>query len=507
MEKKQNKLINYNANGFDPLVNGKKPPQAIDLEEYLLGCLLIDREVITEIVDIISVDIFYLPAHQIIFETILELFNASQPIDMTTVVQQLREKEQLDTIGGSYYIVLLTQKVTSTGNVEYYARKLIEKHIKRSLIKECGKISTDSFEEGTDAFELLDQAETKIFGIGENNIKKNYNRMSDLIGEVKKQIKEAADKPDGVSGVPSGFTELDRITSGFQNSDLIIIAARPGMGKTSFVLSLARNVAVDFEKPLAFFSLEMSATQIVMRLISSETGFGSEKLRKGKLEDYEWEQLDHQIKRLEKAPIFIDDTPSLSILEFRAKARRLKSKHGVQLIVIDYLQLMTVSDRGMNREQEISQISRSLKAIAKELNIPIIALAQLSRDVEKRGGAKIPQLSDLRESGAIEQDADIVMFIYRPEYYNLDQDEKGNSTKGVAEVHIGKHRNGALGNLQLQFVDSLAKFKDLDIYDDHDASVTMASNSDFDEDITRTVESKINNNALPPQNNGEVMPF
>ena len=324
--------------------------------------------------------------------------------------------------------------------------------------------------------------------------------MSDLVTEAKKQIEKAGQQPDGLSGIPSGFAALDRFTAGWQKSDLVILAARPGMGKTAFVLSLARNAAVGFKKPVAVFSLEMSSIQLVMRLISGEAELAGDKLKKGNLEQHEWHQLDSKIRELTEAPLYIDDTPALSIFELRAKARRLKANHDIQMIVIDYLQLMTAGgdNRGGNREQEISQISRSLKGIAKELEIPVIALSQLSRNVEQRGTSKVPQLSDLRESGAIEQDADMVLFIYRPEYYNITEDEAGQSTAGKAEIHIAKHRNGALGMAPLRYIGHLAKFTDLEENAPFNANTAsynggLKPNPSFDNDAPMvTFGSKMN---------------
>ncbi|MFM2136701.1 MAG: replicative helicase, partial [Bacteroidota bacterium] len=310
----------------------------------------------------------------------------------------------------------------------------------------------------------LDRAEKNLFDIAQGNIRRNFQDMRDMVSTVTKQVEAARLHGTGVTGVESGFTALDRVTSGWQKSDLVILAARPGMGKTAFVLSLARNATIEFNKPIALFSLEMAADQLVKRMVSSETGISSEKLRKGTLDEVEWQKLVSQTGKLSQAPLYIDDTPALSVFEFRSRCRRLKAMHDIQMVIVDYLQLMRadLDNKSGNREQEISTISRSLKAVAKELNVPIIALSQLSRQVETRGGSKRPQLSDLRESGAIEQDADMVLFIYRPEYYGMEFDEDNNPTRGVAEVIIAKHRNGALDTVKLKFIDHLAKFTDLD---------------------------------------------
>jgi len=450
------------------LEKGKVPPQAIDLEEVVLGALMIDKKGVDEVIDILNADVFYRPAHQYIFEAIYALFEDSQPIDLLTVSSQLKKAGKLDLAGGEFYLIQLTQKVSSSAHIEFHARIILQKYIQRSLIKISNEIIEASYDEGTDVFDLLDSAEAKLYEVTQGNIKKSSETAQDLVIQAKKRIEEIANK-EGLSGVPSGFSKLDELTSGWQPSDLIIIAARPGMGKTALTLSMARNMAVEHNIPVAFFSLEMSSVQLITRLISSETHLSSEKLRTGNLEKHEWEQLNVKVKNLEKAPLFIDDTPSLSIFDLRAKARRLSSQHDIKLIVIDYLQLMTAggSQKGGNREQEISTISRNLKALAKELSIPVIALSQLSRAVETRGGSKRPLLSDLRESGAIEQDADIVSFIYRPEYYKIDEwdDEEHSPTAGQAEFIVAKHRNGGLDEIRLKFVGHLGKFENLDTFD------------------------------------------
>ncbi|RZK16104.1 MAG: replicative DNA helicase, partial [Hymenobacter sp.] len=355
----------------------------------------------------------------------------------------------------------------------------LEAAIKRELIRTATDILRDAYEETTDVFELLDATEKNIFQVSEDNMRKGVDSMQDLMVKAIKELEEKKHQKDGLTGVPTGFAALDRVTSGWQPSDLVIIAARPGMGKTAFVVSAMRNAAVDFKKPVAIFSLEMSSLQLVNRLISAEAELDSEKIKKGNLADYEWAQLNHKISSLSSAPIFIDDTPALSIRELRAKCRRLKSQHDIQLIIIDYLQLMSGNEGGKNgnREQEIASISRALKGIAKELNIPVIALSQLSRSVETRGGDKKPQLSDLRESGSIEQDADMVIFLYRPEYYKITEDEMGNPTQGMGEVIIAKHRNGSLETVQLKFIGRFTKFADLDGFDGGDGGFSGGGDS------------------------------
>lgn len=487
---------------------GKIPPQATDLEEAVLGALMLEREAVNEVIDILKPESFYKESHQKIFSAIHDLFQRSEPIDILTVTAELRKTGDLEMVGGAYYISFLTNRVASSANIQFHSRIISQKHILRELIRISSDTIREAYEESTDVFDLLDKAERDLFTVAQGNIRKEYDTMSDVIKQAIENIEAAKKNVDGVSGVPSGFHALDRVTSGWQKSDMIIVAARPGMGKTAFVVSMARNIAVDFNLPVAIFSLEMSSIQLVNRLISSETGIKGEKIRKGNLEDHEFTQLHTRIKKLSTAPIYVDDTPSLSVFELRAKARRLKSKHDIQLIIVDYLQLMTAgSDKG-NREQEISTISRSIKTIAKELNIPIIALSQLSRAVETRGGDKKPMLSDLRESGAIEQDADIVSFIYRPEYYDLDQDEEGNSLLGIGQVIIAKHRNGALDTVSLKFVKDFAKFENLETsYDDQGA---LPNGSDFDRFQTITMQSRMNENSdddFFKKDNDESSPF
>ncbi len=466
------------------LEKGKIPPQATDLEEVVLGAMMIDKKGVDEVIDILNPDVFYKEAHQHIFEAINTLFVESQPVDLLTVSQQLKKMQKLELSGGEFYLILLTQKVSSSAHIEFHARIILQKYIQRSLIKISNEIIEDSYNVSTDVFDLLDSAESKLYDITQGNIKRSSETAQDLVIQAKKKIEEIANK-EGLSGIPSGFTEVDKLTSGWQPSDLIIIAARPGMGKTALTLSMARNIAVEHNVPVAFFSCEMSSVQLITRLISSETGLSSEKLRTGNLEKHEWEQLNVKVKGLEKAPLFIDDTPSLSIFDLRAKARRLASQHGVKIIMIDYLQLMTAGGgkNTGNREQEISTISRNLKALAKELNVPVIALSQLSRAVETRGGSKRPLLSDLRESGAIEQDADIVSFIYRPEYYKIDEwdDEQHTPTDGQGEFIVAKHRNGGLDEIRLKFVGHLGKFENLDTFpfsNEIASSMNNAANDD-----------------------------
>jgi replicative DNA helicase len=440
---------------------GKLPPQAPDLEEAVLGALMLEKNALTAVIEFLRPEHFYSEAHKLIYEAIIDLFKNSEPVDMRTVVAQLRKNGKLELVDGAYKIAELTSKVSSAANIEYHARIIIEMAIKRSLIEIASQIHHDAYEDTTDVFELLDKTEQGIFQISDTNLRKNYDTMKSLMFQAIQELQEKKNHKDGLTGIPTGFSKLDRVTSGWQKSDLVIIAARPGMGKTAFIVSALRNAAVDFNYPVAIFSLEMSSLQLVNRLISAEAELESEKIKKGNLAEFEWAQLVHKTNRLSSAPIFIDDTPALSILELRAKCRRLKAEHNIQMVVVDYLQLMK-GEAGGNREQEIASISRALKGVAKELGIPVIALSQLSRGVETRGGDKRPQLSDLRESGSIEQDADIVMFLYRPEYYKITVDEDGLPTQGLAEVIIAKHRNGSLENVKLKFIGKYTKFADFD---------------------------------------------
>ena len=450
------------------LSDGKIPPQAVDLEEAVLGAMLIDEKGVNEIIDILSPEVFYKKSHQLIYESIQRLFRESEPIDLLTVSADLKKNNNFEIIGGDFYLISLSQKVSSSAHIEYHSRIVQQKFIQRKLISISNEIIQKSYNESTDVIDLLDEAESKLYDIAQNNIKGSSETAQNLVIQAKNRIEEIS-KQEGLSGVSTGFEKLDRLTSGWQPSDLVIIAARPGMGKTALALSMARNVSVQKKIPVAFFSLEMSSVQLITRLISSETGLSSDKLRTGKLADHEWQQLNIKVSDLESAPLYIDDSAALTIFELRAKARRLASSHGIKLIIIDYLQLMNIgsSNKAGNREQEISTISRNLKALAKELNIPVIALSQLSRAVETRGGTKRPILSDLRESGAIEQDADIVSFLYRPEYYGITEwdDDMKTPSEGQGEFIVAKHRNGALDSIKLKFVANLGKFEDIDNFD------------------------------------------
>ncbi len=471
---------------------GKMPPQAIDLEQSILGALMLEKDALIGVIDILRASTFYDPAHQEIYNAILQLFNSSSPVDIRTVVNQLRKNGKLDLVGGTYYVQSLTERITSAANIEAHARIVIQYAIKRQLISIATDLHKHAYEDTTDVFMLLDHAEQLLFNVTEANIRKNYVTMGTLLGDAIKDLDAKRNHKDGLTGIPSGFIALDRLTAGWQKSDLVIVAARPGMGKTAFMLSLLRNAAIDHGHPVAIFSLEMAALQLVNRLIASEAELESEKIKRGTLEEHEWQQLIHKTAKLAQAPIFVDDTPALSVFELRTKCRRLKMKHDIQLIVVDYLQLMSgdTTKGSNNREQEIAYISKSLKSLAKELNVPILAPSQLSRAVETRGGSKRPILSDLRESGAIEQDADIVLFLYRPEYYGLTEDELGNPTKGLTEVIIAKHRNGALDSVTLNFIGKYTKFTDLNAL----PLSTPATNHDANTGTTITKASKANSN-------------
>ena len=452
---------------FGSLQYGRVQPQAIPLEEAVLGAILIDKNALPTVLDILQPDSFYVEGHTHIYQSMLRLFEKTHPIDILTVHEELKSAGHLDQVGGPNYLVSLSNRVASGANIEYHARIIAQKHIQRELIRASTNIIKDAFDDTKDVFELLDDAEKNLFDITQQNLNRGFESIGTLAIKAQKQLEELSGKAEGLTGVPTGFTDLDRLTSGWQPSDMIIVAARPGMGKTSFTLSLAKNAAMDYNKPVALFSLEMSSLQLVQRLISMEAEISSRKLRNGQLEPHEWQQLHSAVEKLSTVPIYIDDTPAINSFELRAKCRRLKMQHDIQLVIIDYLQLMSGSvdnKKSGNREQEISSISRAIKGMAKELNIPVIALSQLSRAVETRGGEKRPMLSDLRESGAIEQDADIVSVIYRPEYYDITESE-GVSLKGIAEIIVAKHRNGALDTVKLKFIDHFAKFANLESFD------------------------------------------
>ena len=479
------------------LEHGRKQPQAVRIEEAVLGAIMIDKDALPIVIDILKPESFYMESHKIIYKVMNDLFINTQPVDLLTVSDAVRKTGKLKEVGGYMYLTDLTNRVASSANIEYHARIIAQKHIQRELIRVSTDIIRDAYDETIDVFDLLDGAEKGLFGIAENNLSRSYADMGALTRMALEKLEKMRDQEDGLTGVPTGFTDLDRMTNGWQDSDLIILAARPGMGKTSLVLALARNAAMDFDKGIALFSLEMSGVQLVQRLISMESEVSGEKMRSGKMEDYEWQQMHTAVERLSDAPIYIDDTPGINIFELRAKCRRLHMQHGISMVIIDYLQLMSGggNNKNGNREQEVSQISRSLKGLAKELSVPVIALSQLSRAVETRGGTKRPQLSDLRESGSIEQDADMVGFIYRPEYYDILEDEEGQSLKGVGEVIIAKNRHGATDTIKLRWQAEFAKFGNLD--DLGALPPGSISSGDFN-DGAITLPSRINDQDLPP---------
>ncbi len=458
-----------------PSTIGKIQPQALEIEEAILGALMLEKDAYSVISDILKPETFYDYKHQLIFTAIQELAIKQEPIDLLTVTNRLSVNGVLEDVGGAYTLATLTAKVGSAAHIEYHAKIIAQKYMARQLIKFSSEIEAMAFDETTDIEELMQKAEGELFQLSQRNIKQDFTQIDPIISEVINKMEQAANRQEGLSGLPTGFHKLDNMTSGWQNSDLIIIAARPAMGKTAFALSMCKNMAVNYHIPVAIFSLEMSNLQLTNRLVQNECEISGEKIKSGRLTKEEWGQLFSGTTRLKGAPIYVDDTPSLSVFEFRTKARRLVKEHGVKIIMIDYLQLMNASGMQFgSREQEVSTISRSLKGLAKELNIPIIALSQLNRGVEARQGeGKKPQLSDLRESGAIEQDADMVCFIHRPEYYKIYEDEKGNDLRGLAEIIIAKHRSGAVGDVRLKFRGEFVRFQNID--DDLNANIPTSA--------------------------------
>lgn len=449
------------------MVYGKVPPQAKDLEEAVLGAIMLEKSAFDTVIEILKPECFYVDANQRIYRAMLSLQQKNQPIDILTVVEELKTKDELEMVGGPYYVTRLTNAVVSSANIDAHSRIILQKFIQRELIRISGEIISESYEDSTDVFDLLDEAESKLFEITNNHLRKNFDSIDSVLVKTVQRIEDMRSRTEDITGVPSGFVSLDKVTYGWQPSDLVILAARPAVGKTAFALNLVRNAALDPRKPtpVAFFSLEMSSAQLVQRILSAESEIWLEKISRGKMEEHEMKQLYAKgIQKLAQAPIYIDDTAALNVFELRAKARRLKNKHNIGLIIIDYLQLMSGGGgKNQNREQEISTISRNLKTLAKELMVPIIALSQLSRAVETRKeGNKMPQLSDLRESGAIEQDADMVMFIYRPEYYDITSNEMGESNKGETHIRIAKHRNGSLETIKLRALLHIQKFEEMD---------------------------------------------
>ncbi len=463
-----------NTQGRKNAAKGKGPesdsyqrlqPQVPEFEKAVLGALLIEKDAFSIVCEILRPESFYEPRHQKIYEAIRKLHMEEKPVDIITVKEMLDRMGELENIGGPFYITQLSGMMGAASNVEYHARIIAQKFAARELISYTSRIQTKAFDAAQDVDELMQEAEGRLFELSQRNLKKDYTQIDPVIEEAYKMVNLAASRADGLSGIASNFHELDKMTNGWQNSDLVILAARPAMGKTAFALSMAKNIAVDQKIPVAFFSLEMANVQLVNRLIVNVCEITADKIKSGQLAPYEWGQLDNKLKNLYGAPLYVDDTPSLSVYELRTKARRLVREHGVKLIMIDYLQLMNASGMSFgSRQEEVSTISRSLKGLAKELNIPILALSQLNRGVENREGneGKRPQLSDLRESGAIEQDADMVLFIHRPEYYRIYADQNGRDLRGKAEIIIAKHRNGAVGDVLLTFKGQYARFMNPD---------------------------------------------
>ena len=473
---------------------GHLQPQAIDIEKVVLGALMIDKDAFTVVSEIIKPETFYEARHQKIYEAVQSLNLQEKPVDIMTVTEELRHKGTLEDVGGPAYVVELSSQVASSAHIEYHAHILAQKFLARQLIQFASMIETDAFDETVDVDDLMQKAEGALFEISQKNMLQDYVQIDTIVDQAHQLLLQASNREGGLTGVPSGFRKLDDITAGWQPSDLVIIAGRPAMGKTSFALSIAKNVAIDYRKPIAFFSLEMNNVQLVNRLISNVCSIPGNKILNGQLTPDEWERFDSNIRKMQGAPIYVDDTPGLSIFELRTKARRLVREHGIELLMIDYLQLMNANGMRFNsRQEEVSTISRSLKGLAKELNIPVLALSQLSRAVEQRDGpeGKRPQLSDLRESGAIEQDADMVLFVHRPEYYHILQDEKGNDLHGMAQIIIAKHRKGATGDVLLNFRGEYTRFSNPE---DIDYNAPLPDDSIGGE----IMGSKMNDGPLPP---------
>ena len=482
---------------------GHLQPQATDVERAVLAALMIDKDAYAVVCEMLRPESFYEPRHQKIYTAIRDLNMAEKPVDIMTVADQLARQGDLDAIGGAPYIVELSSQVASSAHIEYHARIIAQKSLARQLIQFASDIETKAFDETIDIEELMQHAEGSLFELSQKNMKKDYTQIDPVIKNAMDVIQQSAKNKDGLTGVASGYHKLDDKTSGWQASDLVIIAGRPAMGKTSFALSMAKNIAADYQVPMAFFSLEMSNVQLVNRLISNVCEIPGSKILNGQLHPDEWERLDKRVNNLLGAPLYVDDTPGLSVFELRTKARRLVREHGVKLIMIDYLQLMNANGmRFSSRQEEVSTISRSLKGLAKELNIPILALSQLNRGVESREGleGKRPQLSDLRESGAIEQDADMVLFVHRPEYYHIYQDENGVDLHGKAQIIIAKHRKGATGDVLLTFRGEFTRFENPD-----DSSLSRRAHTNEGEVIGSSINGE--GSSLDPFVPGQTDPF
>ncbi|MEN8192371.1 MAG: replicative DNA helicase [Bacteroidota bacterium] len=440
-----------------------QPPSAVEVERQVLGAMLLDNDSIPRVFEILKVDSFFDPKHRFLFSSIQSLYEANEPVDTITLYEELNKDGKTEEVGGVAYITKLSQDISSAANVDYHARIILEKWILRKLITTSLEVAGSAYEGKDDVFDLLDDAETKMFGISQEGTKESFTSMDKAVKEALELIEAIHANKLGTFSVSSNYHHLDDILGGFQKSDLIIIAARPSMGKTALALSVARNAAVQDKVPVAIFSLEMSTIQLATRLISAEAKIDAQNLRTGRFKASDGPKISKTVHKLGSAPIYIDDTPGLTVLEMRAKARRLKKEKNVGMIIIDYLQLMSGSGKVESREREISIISRSLKALAKELNVPVLALSQLNRSVESTTD-KRPMLSHLRESGAIEQDADVVLFLYRPEVYRIETYPNGDPTEGVAEIIVAKQRNGPTGDIKLKFIKEYARFENLDIY-------------------------------------------
>jgi replicative DNA helicase len=486
---------NYNNTSSNELLEqqGRVPPQAVEVEKSVLGSMLIEHEAATIALQVLTVEDFYAPAHRHIHEVIRDLYERDNPLDLLTVENELRDRGLLDTCGGTGYLSELTRSVSSAANIDYHAQIIAEKATKRNLILNCTDIIQEAYDSTSDPYDLLDHAQQRVFDLANTRQRAQAQPIGDVLKDTLSHLEDIRGRPSGITGVPTGL-EIDQLTSGWQNGDMIVIAARPSMGKTAFVLTAARNAALhqdpDMQAKVAFFSLEMSSQSLVQRLLTMEARINAQTARTGRLSDDEFKRLIDAAGRLFTSNIFIDDTPGLSILELRTKCRRLKSEHDIGLVIVDYLQLMSSNSRDHgNREQEIAAISRGLKALAKDINVPVVALSQLSRAVETRGGDKRPQLSDLRESGSIEQDADVVCFLYRPEYYGIKTTPEGQSTTGLAEIIVGKQRNGPVGLRELYFVKDYARFENL----------TQASPDPFGEESMIEPEEGTPKNQGPPR--------
>jgi replicative DNA helicase len=467
-------------------------PQALEVERAVLGALLIDKDAYAVVCELLYPESFYEPRNRYIYEAIRDLSMAEKPVDVLTVSEQLAHNGKLEEAGGPAYIAEISGRVATSAHIEYHARIVAQKYLARQLIQFASDIQTKAFDDGIDVDELMQHAEGSLFELSQKNMKKDYTQIDPVIANAIEVINKAHANTSGLTGVPTGYNKLDDMTSGWQASDLVIIAGRPAMGKTSFALSMAKNIAADYRVPMAFFSLEMSNVQLVNRLISNVCEIQGSKILNGQLQPDEWDRLDNRMNALLGAPLYVDDTPGLSVFELRTKARRLVREHGVKIIMIDYLQLMNANGmRFSSRQEEVSTISRSLKGLAKELDIPILALSQLNRGVESREGleGKRPQLSDLRESGAIEQDADMVLFVHRPEYYHIYEDDHGRDLHGMAQIIIAKHRKGATGDVLLTFRGEFTRFENPDDIHFRNAAPPMGG---------EILGSKVNGDNQPP---------